>query len=145
MKRITKHEARKLYDAGKTVYIIPCKILPNENSPMFGKGFEVNRCTSSNDWFESTGNSFEHRVDAMEYYNCNNTTGLYASFYVEKHMNSDQNHELWIVSTNDEDDKPNVYEYGHKEPAVDHFRVLDHAQLLEPCEDGFGWYLMAIK
>lgn len=70
--RITKAEARKLWDAKQRLYIAPCNMRPG--GP-WGIGAEINSENINN------GN-FEDMVNEYEYYNCpNSATGEYASFY----------------------------------------------------------------
>lgn len=82
-KRVSKREARKLYDDGVTIRVCPVKVDPcNEIYPM---SFDINK----NDQFEvepfEWELKFDSRVNQFEYYNCNyNETGKYAAFYVKE-------------------------------------------------------------
>ena len=73
-KRIDKRTARSLYNAGYTIYLVPCKIWPNDQGwirpyPISKKENEL----------------FDNHVNAFEYYNCNyNEFGCYAAFYIKK-------------------------------------------------------------
>lgn len=72
-KKITKTTARKLYNAGKTIAMLPCKMHP-EN--LWQPPYHVS--SVNNDNFETVCNCFR-------YYNCNYTeTGKYISFYEVK-------------------------------------------------------------
>ena len=67
-KRIDKRIARKLYNQGETVLIIPHK------------------CSPSAGWFtgmtiENTGAQFDALVNEFMYYNCCNELGRYPAFY----------------------------------------------------------------
>lgn len=72
-KKITKPTARKLFDIGTPIYLIP------------------NKCNIHNDtWVKPTvisktmGVSFDKIVNEYEYYNCNYEAGKVAAYYVEK-------------------------------------------------------------
>lgn len=83
--RITKAKARKLYDAGKTIRVCPCKVNPcNEYYPL---SFDINKddnfTVEQLDWELK----FDARVNRFEYYNCQyNETGKYSAFYVKKEV-----------------------------------------------------------
>lgn len=82
-KRVSKRTARKLYDEGKTIRILPVKVYVDNN--MFA--LEINK----NDKFEveplDWELKFDSRVNHFEYYNCNyNETGKYSAFYVRKEV-----------------------------------------------------------
>ena len=70
--RINKREARKLYNLGRPITILPCKA--NPNSPWFS-----NSTVSK----ESTDKDFDALVNEFTYYNCNTAElGRYPAFYV---------------------------------------------------------------
>ena len=70
--RINKREARKLYNLGRTITILPCKA--NPNSPWFSNS------TISK---ESTDKGFDALVNEFTYYNCNTSElGHRPAFYV---------------------------------------------------------------
>lgn len=74
-KRIDKRKARSLYNAGYTIYLVPCKIWPNDRGPWI-QPYPI---------YKKEGESFDNHVNAFEYYNCNhNELGYYAAFYVKK-------------------------------------------------------------
>lgn len=81
--RVSKRMARKLYDAGKTIRLCPCKANPcNEYYPM---SFDI----SINDKWDveplEWEKKFDNRVNGFEFYNCQyNELGKYTSFYVRK-------------------------------------------------------------
>ena len=69
-KRVDKRVARKLFDGGGIVYLVPCR---------------ANPCS---DWVglisirkESAG--FDTVINEFEYYNCNTELGKRAAYYVE--------------------------------------------------------------
>lgn len=70
--RINKPEARKLYNLGRPIKILPCKA--NPNSPWFS-----NSTVSK----ESTGRDFDALINEFAYYYCNTSElGRYPAFYV---------------------------------------------------------------
>jgi hypothetical protein len=79
--RVSKRRARKLYDEGKTIRILPVKVYVDNN--MFA--LEINK----NDKFEvepfDWELKFDSRVNRFEFYNCQyNETGKYSAFYIRK-------------------------------------------------------------
>lgn len=74
-KRINKKRARSLYNAGYTIYLVPCKVWPNDQGPWI-RPYAI--CKKG-------GELFDNHVNAFEYYNCNNyELGYYAAFYIKK-------------------------------------------------------------
>ena len=73
-KKVTKRTAQKLYNAGTTVYILPCKASVKS---MWFSPYPININDVCND-----GVDFQKLVNAFEFYNCNNETGKYTAFYV---------------------------------------------------------------
>lgn len=73
-KRITKVQARKIYNCNKTIVLCPSNMRP------FGQWHpEYVTDKSCNKW-----DTFENVVLNFEYYNCINTqTGKYTSFYIQ--------------------------------------------------------------
>jgi hypothetical protein len=65
--------ARKLFDAGETVYILPNKV--RLGNPWI-LPFAVNKNNSQ-------GHSLENVLDSYSYYNCNKETGNGIAFYKE--------------------------------------------------------------
>lgn len=70
--RINKSEARKLYNLGRTITVLPCKANPNNpwfSNSMVSKG--------------STDRDFDTLINEFVYYNCNTTElGRRPAFYV---------------------------------------------------------------
>ena len=74
LKRINKRIARKAYNNGLYVLFIPCK------------------CSPTNTWFnlgiwehkqlDGQYETFDKLCNAFEWYNCNNETGRYITFYI---------------------------------------------------------------
>ena len=70
--RINKREARKLYNLGRLITILPCKA--NPNSPWFS-----NSAVSK----ESADKNFDALVNEFAFYNCNTSElGHRPAFYV---------------------------------------------------------------
>ena len=78
-KKINKPTARKLYNNGITIYLLPCKVsetaLTSKNSWVSPVEISLFTCTHS-------ANKFDRTVNDYEYYNCNAELGYYASYYV---------------------------------------------------------------
>lgn len=78
-KQVSKTKARRLYNEGKPIALVPSNLYPL--APMVG--FSV---MSVNDIDEQVRDekyySFDSRVNSFEYYNCTcNETGKYANFF----------------------------------------------------------------
>ena len=72
-KKVTKTTAKKLFNAGITIYLLPCKA--NINSIWFSPyPFNIKQCENMD---------FQTIVNSFEYYNCNNEIGKYTAFYTE--------------------------------------------------------------
>jgi len=70
MKKINKSEARKLFNKGRVIYLVPAKA--NLRSP----------------WVQPYGiskksGSFNKLVNSFEYYNCHAPFGNYAWYYIK--------------------------------------------------------------
>ena len=73
MIKVNKTKARKLYDAGVALFLIPCKV-SLDNIWGIGGFFD-----------KSCGKTFDALVNEFEYYNCNNNEmGKYCSFYFKQ-------------------------------------------------------------
>ena len=72
MTRISKRHAARLYNQGKTVYLLPCKLHPA--SP-WACPAGVQRRPGSNRTLEDFSARYSH-------YNCNAETGRYPAYYV---------------------------------------------------------------
>ena len=69
--RINKPEARKLYNLGRPIVVLPCKA--NPNSPWF----------SNSTVSKESGRDFNTLVNEFTYYNCNTAElGRRPAFYV---------------------------------------------------------------
>lgn len=73
--RVNKAVARKAFDSGKDVFMIPCNLSPVSPWSLGG-------------WFYKMGDEDDRAFDVIcnsfEFYNCKDTeTGMYAAFYLE--------------------------------------------------------------
>lgn len=75
LERISKRQARKLFDAGETVYMQSCKFHP---FGMWSQAYSVNKNQDNMIYAPET---FDNIVNNFEYYNCSYEQGYYASFY----------------------------------------------------------------
>jgi hypothetical protein len=76
--------ARKLYEQGKTIRVIPCKCYPCKDNTLFGEGFAMNKEDSSvANPYPGEDVSFDRRVLWTEWYNCCYETGYYAAYYIK--------------------------------------------------------------
>lgn len=85
-KRIRKTMAKRLYNEGKKLYIVPCKVFPDFNA-MWVKPFELQYTEEMKQRdIEYPAIAFEHtfdsRINSFEYYNCNYELGYYTAFYI---------------------------------------------------------------
>jgi hypothetical protein len=72
MERIDKRKARRLFDEGKTILFVHCKLNPNS---MWSVGIEATKNVS-------TDYDFDTFCNAVEFYNCSYETGYYLSYYL---------------------------------------------------------------
>lgn len=81
--RINKQAARKLFNAGASVMVCPCKLRP------FGIWHPEAFIQKDTEFMEpiagiKSADPFERVVNATTYYNCSYEAGKYLSFYAEK-------------------------------------------------------------
>ncbi len=76
MKKITKAEAKKLYESGKSIYLNPSKMRPNG---VWHQAMKVSKASLDNKL--SHAPSFDKLVNEYHYYNCNKEMGLVVHFY----------------------------------------------------------------
>lgn len=82
--QIQKRAAKKLYDAGESVYLCPCKFAP---LGVWNIGCAVSKDYNGHEDVRVEDNkSFEHVVNSFRYYNCNSEAGLYITFYKIKYL-----------------------------------------------------------
>ena len=72
--RINKTRARKLFDQGLTIHLVPCKVLCN-----YGNMWVI-PIPIEKSWYED----FDRAVNNFVYYNCQHTElGLYPAYYID--------------------------------------------------------------
>jgi len=71
IQQVQKRTAKKLFDAGETIYMQACNMRP---FGVWSTCYELNK-------EKEGGSTFESIVNSFEYYNCTAETGLYATFY----------------------------------------------------------------
>ena len=78
-KKVNKPTARKMYNSGLSVFLLPCKCRFPDSDSQFSwvLPIEINMFTT-----EESENKFDRSVNSFEYYNCNAELGYYASYYV---------------------------------------------------------------
>ena len=84
--RISKAKARKIYNNGGYIFMLPCKVSPAFNPWIIPARFNKSEfCTAANvgiDTVVPRNREFETVVNCYSYYNCNNELGKYPAFYV---------------------------------------------------------------
>lgn len=73
MKKINKPTARKLYNAGHEIIVIPCKCKPG--------GAWLTGAALSRD---NTGREFDSLINEFEFYNCIPELGRRSAFYIKE-------------------------------------------------------------
>ena len=76
MIKITKLEAKKLYDDGKEIYLNPSKMRVKS---VWHEALKVSKSIAENDMYNAP--TFEQLVNNYKYYNCNKEMGLVVYFY----------------------------------------------------------------
>jgi hypothetical protein len=84
--KINKQKAKRLYNEGKKIYIVPVKVYPDFKGQWI-KPFELQYTNEMKQRdVEYPGLAFEHtfdsRINNFEYYNCNPELGNYTAFYI---------------------------------------------------------------
>jgi len=76
--KINKSEARKLFNQGKNIYILPCKVVLKNPwvQPM-----KVNNKNNEDSKIYTT-QTFDQIVNNFEYYNTGSQLGYYAAYYI---------------------------------------------------------------
>lgn len=75
-KKISQATAKKLYESGHDVVIIPCLCNP-ASAWMCGMSFNKNDIHGIDD-------TFNYLITSMKYYNCNKENGMHLAFYQEE-------------------------------------------------------------
>ena len=73
MVKIRKNQARKLFNEGHELIIIPCNCSPNG---VWVSGFRICKANLEN-------SDFDRLINEFEYYNCNSELGRYTHYYIE--------------------------------------------------------------
>lgn len=85
--RVNKTVARKTYNAGKPIYMLPCKTRLDNMwiCPVKAISDQLTNIGTSNGYDNviARNREFETVVNCFEYYNCNNELGRYTAFYLE--------------------------------------------------------------
>ena len=71
MIKINKREARKLFNNGKSFYMVSCKMRPE---------FAI----KINDSRINAFRTFDNLINHFSYYNCDYARGYYPAFYIEE-------------------------------------------------------------
>lgn len=74
MIKIRKNTARKLFNSGKELLIMPCKCAPGAAWLM---GFTI--CKNNFEYCD-----FDSLINEFEYYNCNSECGKYTAYYIKE-------------------------------------------------------------
>jgi len=74
MTRVRKNIARKLWNEGKSLIMLPCNVRVDN---MYGLGYESNKDDEG-----AQGYTFDEVVNIFESYNCNIGLGRYTAFYM---------------------------------------------------------------
>lgn len=86
--RVNRTKARRLYNAGFPVYMLPCKTRLDNSWIKPARMIKESINYISNDGFNTIvarNDSFETVENAYSYYNCNyQETGKYPAYYIEK-------------------------------------------------------------
>lgn len=85
-KKVNKPTARKLFNGGKEVYLLPNKANPIVLDPNYKGMYEPVVITKKGD----EDNQFDRLVNSFEYYNCNNEVGYYAHYYIKINKEGNQ-------------------------------------------------------
>lgn len=78
-KRISKPIARKMYNHGITIFLLPCKV---RDDAVEGNNPWIVPTKISLFIGEQEENKFDSLVNIFEYYNCNAELGYYTHFFV---------------------------------------------------------------
>jgi hypothetical protein len=73
--RVTYLDSLKRYIKGESIYVVPCKVRPDEDAP-FVRPAIFNRSDSTED--------FKKRINEFNFFNCSyRELGLYPAFYIK--------------------------------------------------------------
>jgi len=71
--RITQRTAKKLFNNGVIIHLLPCKVGFNS---MWVKPCDIKKTAD-------TSETFDKHINAYHYYNCNSELGTYISYYTK--------------------------------------------------------------
>lgn len=80
-KRVNKPTARKMYNMGCSILLLPCKV---NDSAVDGSSIWIEPVKISLLDSDSNINHFDRAVNNYEYYNCNAELGYYAHYFVSE-------------------------------------------------------------
>ena len=81
-KKINKPIARKMFNNGITIYLLPCKVSEmalNSDIETWGHPVSIN---ITKDQLDSKHNKFDRAINEYCFYNCNAELGYYPHYYV---------------------------------------------------------------
>lgn len=84
--RVSKRIAKKMYNNGKSVYIVPCKVYPSDDNywiKPFDIRYPIEQYYKDINNHDLSANKFDNRITSFEYYNCNHALGYYTAFYIK--------------------------------------------------------------
>ena len=78
--QISKATARKLFNDGIDILIVPCKVNPINK---WGIGAILSKKADYKSVDTTMADYFQYEVNSMIYYTCNKQLGYYVSFYIK--------------------------------------------------------------
>ncbi len=72
MERINKRQARRAFEQGKEIWVVPCNM-----DVKFGM-------LISKEYLKKGYRSFDHIINNYVWFNCNNETGRYCAYYLDE-------------------------------------------------------------
>lgn len=80
-KRVNKATARKMYNHGCNILLLPCKV---SDSVVTGVPHDFDWIKPIEISFLNNLNSFDGEVNSFEFYNCNSELGYYSHYFVSE-------------------------------------------------------------
>jgi hypothetical protein len=80
MKKLQKRTARRAYNDGQTVYLVPSKVYPSFSSPWITP-YGINKLEDQEQHVCEL--EFDKRVEEYQWYNTCFELGYYASYYIK--------------------------------------------------------------
>lgn len=81
-KRVNKSIARKMYNHGCSILLLPCKVSESALYDSTSQNHWVRPFTINISECKHDANKFDRSVNEYEYYNCNAELGYYAHYFV---------------------------------------------------------------